>query len=60
MTTELQIELESLDRQEAFYNDYWLGLNNNTEEEMEWNKKIKARLDERRNELNKLINEAGN
>jgi hypothetical protein len=60
MTTELQKELESLDRQEAFYNDYWLGLNNNTEEEMEWNKKIKARLDERRNELNKLINEAGN
>jgi hypothetical protein len=44
-------ELESLKKQEAMYYDYWLALNNNTEEEQEYNRQMKERLDNKRKEL---------
>ena len=57
MNTELKEQFESLERQEAFYNDYWMALNNNTAEEREYNKKIKDGIDIKRAELNKLKEE---
>ena len=45
MNSELQSKLESLQRREQMYYDYWLALNNNTEEEKEYNKKMKEQID---------------
>ena len=44
-------ELQSLERQEGMYRDYWLALNNNTEEEKEYNRMMKERLDNKRKEI---------
>lgn len=52
---ELEEKLKSLDRQEALYNDYWLGLNNNDETDRIYNIKIKERIDNERVELLKLM-----
>lgn len=54
MKVDLKKEWESLERQEAMYLDYWYGLNNNTEEEQEYNRLMKGRLDNKRAELTKL------
>ena len=54
MKVDLKKEWQSLERQEAMYNDYWYGLNNNTEEEKEYNRLMKGRLDKKRAELTKL------
>jgi len=51
---ELQKEFESLERQEAFYNDYWVNLN---DDGYDYNQKIKERIDAKRVELNKLKEE---
>ena len=45
MNSELQSKLESLQKREQMYYDYWLALNNNTEEEKEYNKKMKEQID---------------
>jgi hypothetical protein len=55
MTKEqLDKEFESLERQEAFYNDYWVNLN---DDGYDYNQKIKERIDAKRAELNKLKEE---
>ena len=55
MTKEqLDKEFESLERQEAFYNDYWVNLN---DDGYDYNQKIKERIDAKRVELNKLKEE---
>ena len=50
---DIKKELESLKRQEEMYNDYWLALNNNSQEEQEYNRQMKVRLDNKRKELEK-------
>jgi hypothetical protein len=54
MKVDLQKEWQSLERQESMYNDYWYALNNNTEEEKEYNRLMKERLDSKRADLTKL------
>jgi len=54
MNNELKEQFEALERQEAFYNDYWVALN---DEDNEANQKIKDGIDAKRAELNKLKEE---
>jgi hypothetical protein len=54
MEKTIKEQWESLERSEAMYNDYWLALNNNTEEEKEYNRMMKERLDAKRKELENL------
>lgn len=54
MKRDLKKEWQSLERGESMYWDYWYGLNNNTEEEQEYNRLMKRRLDNKRLELTKL------